>query len=158
VAALIGGEYVIATTPQAAHNEFKAIFAPLHSPGAQALVDAPTPRGFYELLSDVTERVDTDISDNAGLIGASGPPRSYGLYRDGNRIASLPIAGAIDFGYASAALDAAPYALIKSPRVLLVGSSGGFRIGQALKLGAAHVDAVEPEPTIFGALLHGLGP
>ena len=42
------------------------------------------------LLDDFTERVDTDVSNNAGLLGVDGPPRSFGLYRDGNRIAALP--------------------------------------------------------------------
>ena len=42
------------------------------------------------LLDDFTERVDTDISNNAGMLGLPGPPQSFGLYRDGNRLAALP--------------------------------------------------------------------
>ena len=53
-----------------------------------------SPRGDYALLDDFTERVDTDISNNAGMLGVPGPPRTFGLYRDGNRIAALPKPGA----------------------------------------------------------------
>jgi hypothetical protein len=41
--------------------------------------------------------------------------------------------------------------------VLLAGSSGGFRIAEALTLGARQVTALEPDPAVFGALRHGMG-
>ena len=117
-----------------------------------------SPRGDYLLLSDFTERVDTDISNDTGLLHVPGPPRSFGLYRDGNRIASLPRPGTLDVGYAPAALDAAPYLLRPHAHVLLAGADGGFRIAEVLALGAAKVDALEPEPVLYRALRHGLGP
>ena len=75
---------------QAEYNDFKAIYAPLHTPDAKIIASVNSPRGDYALLDDFTERVDTDISNNAGMLGVEGPPRSFGLYRDGNRIAALP--------------------------------------------------------------------
>ncbi len=117
-----------------------------------------SPRGDYALLDDFTERVDTDISNNAGMLGVPGPPRTFGLYRDGNRIAALPKPGALDVGYAPAALDALPYQLIPHANVLLAGASGGFRIAEALALGAARVRVLEPEPVLLRALEQGLGP
>ncbi len=56
------------------------------------------------------------------------------------------------------ALDALPYALLAAPRVLLVGASGGFRIREALALGARRVVALEPDPVLMEAIRHGLGP
>ena len=87
-----------------------------------------------------------------------GPPQTLGLYRDGNRIAALPKAGGAGCRLRAAALDALPYRLIPHARVLLAGASGGFRIAELLALGAAHVDALEPEPILRDALRQGLGP
>jgi hypothetical protein len=113
-------------------------------------------------LDDFTERVDTDVSNDASMLGFPGPPRSFGLYRDGERIAALPMPGAmpgaLDVGYAGATLDALPYALIAHPHVLLAGGSGGFRVAEVLKLGAAQVVALEPEPVLLGALRTMAGP
>ena len=142
---------------QAAYNDFKAIYAPLHVPDSVTLAQVQSPRGLYALLDDFTERVDTDVSNNAGLMNLPGPPQTFGLYRDGNRIASLAKPGRLDSAYAPAALDALPYTLRPGARVLLAGSSGGFRIAEALALGASHVDALEPDPVILGALGSGLG-
>ncbi len=151
-------EAVLMLGPQAGVNEFKPIYAPLHTPGARIVAERLSPRGQYKLLDDFTERVDTDISNDAGQLGLPGPPRAYGLYRDGTRIAALPRPGKLDVGYARAALDAAPYELIPHARVLLAGASGGFRIAELLALGAARVEALEPDPVLAEALRRGLGP
>ena len=127
-------------------------------PDARQVAEVRSPRGLYALLDDFTERVDTDVSNNAGLLGVPGPPQSYGLYRDGNRIAALPRAEGADAAYAPAALAALPYRLLPGARVLLAGSSGGFRVREALALDARHLDVLEPDPVILGALRHGLGP
>ncbi|MDR3537790.1 MAG: hypothetical protein P4L71_14930, partial [Acetobacteraceae bacterium] len=156
--ALVAAEAVLLLDDEAAFNDFKAIYAPLHTPDARIAAEVRSPRGDYALLDDFTERVDTDISNNAGMLGVEGPPQTYGLYRDGNRIAALPKPGPLDAGYAKAALDALPYALVPHPRVLLAGASGGFRVAEVLALGAAHVDALEPEPVLADALQHGMGP
>ena len=156
--ALFAGEALLLLDNQAQVNQFKAIYAPLHTQGARILAQVFSPRGDYTLLDDFTERVDTDISNNAGMMGIAGPPRAYGIYRDGNRIAALPGRAGPAAGYAASALDALPYTLLAHPRVLLAGTSGGFRIAEVLALGAAQVDALEPEPELYRALRHGLGP
>jgi MFS family permease len=158
LAALVAGEALLLLDNRAEINDFKAIYAPLHTPDARVLAERRSPRGFYQLLDDFTERVDTDVSNNAGLLGVSGPPPSFGLYRDGTRIAALPKPGPIDAGYARAALDALPYSLVPHPRVLLAGASGGFRVAEILALGARSVEALEPEPVLRDALRHGIGP
>lgn len=138
-------------------NEFKPIYAPLNVPDSRVVAEVLSPRGVYLLLDNFTERLDTDVSNNAGTMGVPAPPRSFGLYRDGSRIAALPMAQP-DAAHARAALDAAPYALLDRPRVLALGSAGGFRAAEALALGAAQVTVVEPEPVIRRALTRGLGP
>jgi hypothetical protein len=156
--ALLGAEALLLLDNQAEFNDFKAIYTPLHTPDARVVADVLSPRGDYALLDDFTERVDTDISNNAGMLGVPGPPRTFGLYRDGNRIAALPKPGEFDVGYAPAALDALPYQLIPHASVLLAGASGGFRIAGALALGAARVRVLEPEPVLLRSLEEGLGP
>ncbi|MGA3399114.1 MAG: hypothetical protein ABSC95_07830 [Acetobacteraceae bacterium] len=156
--ALLAGEALLVLDNQAQVNQFKAIYAPLQTPGARTLAQVFSPRGDYTLLDDFTERVDTDVSNNAGLLGVEGPPRSFGLYRDGNRIAALPEASGPVAGYATSALDALPYTLVPHAHVLLAGASGGFRIAELLALGAAQVRVLEPEPVLHRALTQGLGP
>jgi hypothetical protein len=155
---LAGAEALLLLDNQAQFNDFKPIYAPLHTPDARVLAELRSPRGDYQLLDDFTERVDTDVSNDAGMLGLPGPPLSFGLYRDGDRIASLPRPGPIDVGYAGAALDALPYRLIPGARVLLIGGGGGFRPAEALALGAAGVTVTDPEPALQHALRHGLGP
>ncbi len=156
--ALMAGEALLVLDNQAQTNQFKAIYAPLQTPGARTLAQVLSPRGDYTLLDDFTERVDTDVSNNAGMLGVEGPPRSFGLYRDGTRIAALPQASGPVARYAASALDALPYTLVPHAHVLLAGASGGFRIAELLALGAARIRVLEPEPLLHRALTQGLGP
>ena len=100
----------------------------MHTPDAKQAAEIRSPRGLYALLDDFTERVDTDLSNNAGMLGVPSPPQSFGLYRDGSRVAALPKPGAAGAEYAPAELDALPYKLVPNGRVLLAGASGGFAI------------------------------
>lgn len=155
--ALAGAEAAVLLLAAPRVSEYKPIYAPLNVPESRVVATLLSPRGVYQLLDNFTERLDVDVSNNAGALGTPPPPRSYGLYRDGARIAALP-SGAPQAGYAPATLDAAPHALLRAPRVLLLGGEGGFRAAEALALGAGAVTVVEPEPVLRGALRHGLGP
>ncbi len=157
VLALVACEAALLTTNPAAYNDFKAIYAPLHVPDSKVVAEVRSPRGLYALLDDFTERVDTDMSNDLGLLNLPGPPQTFGLYRDGSRIAALPKAGLLDARYAPATLAALPYALRPQANVLLAGTSGGFRVAEALVLGARAVNALEPDPVVFAALRDGLG-
>ena len=151
------GEVGLLFANVAAYNDFKPIYAPLHVPGSRVMAQVVSPRGLYAELDDFTERLDTDVSSNLALLNLPGPPGSFGLYRDGARIAALPKPGPIDVRYAPAALSALPYALRPRARVLIAGSSGGFRVAEAHALGAQDVDVLEPDPVIARALESGLG-
>lgn len=162
LAALLAGEALLLGFPQADYNDFKAIYAPMHTPDAKQVAETRSPRGLYALLDDFTERVDTDVSNNAGMLGVPGPPQSLGLYRDGSRIAALPksdtTSGATAADYAPAELDALPYLLVPKAKVLLTGASGGFAIAHARTLGATEITALEPDPVLLGAIANGIGP
>ena len=156
--ALLAGEALLIGLPQADYNDFKAIYAPMHTPDAKQVAEIRSPRGLYAMLDDFTERVDTDVSNNAGMLGVPGPPQSFGLYRDGSRIAALPRPAAAAAEYAPAELDALPYLLVPKAKTLLIGASGGFAIAQARSLGASDITALEPDPVLLSAVANGLGP
>jgi hypothetical protein len=158
LAVLMAAEALLLLDDRAAFNDFKAIYAPLHTEGSRVLAERRSPRGLYQLLDDFTERVDTDVSNDAGMLGIPGPPTTFGLYRDGNRIAALPRPPGAKADYAPATLAALPYALRPRPRAMLIGASGGFRVAEARALGASDITALEPEPALHAALRHGLGP
>ncbi len=155
--ALAAGIVLMLASP-ADYNDFKAIYAPLNTPKSRVVLEVRSPHGHYMLLDNFTERVDADISANAGLLGLPGPPASFGLYRDGNRLSAIPRPGPIDAHYAPALLSALPYAMIPGADVMLAGANGGFRVGEVRDLGAGRIVVVEPEPMLNFVLAKGIGP
>jgi hypothetical protein len=149
---LLGGEALLTFGDVADYNQFKPIYAPLHTPGAKVERQTLSPRGVYTLLDDFTERVDTDLSNDSAMMNLAGPPRTLGLYRDGLRIAAIPRGTALDARYAPGTLGAAPYLLLHKPRVLLIGDEGGWAAAQARALGAGAITADEPEPVLRATL------
>lgn len=148
ILAVAGAEVLLGQYNRADFNEYKPIYAALHVHDSRIIEDIPSPRGQFLVLDNFTERLDVDLSNNFARLGAAGPPRTLGLYSDGNRLTSLPTVQDYDRSYLRAALDAFPYQLKRSPRVLLVGTRGGFRLREVLDLGAASVLATEPDPTV----------
>ncbi|MBI5611874.1 MAG: hypothetical protein HY942_02215 [Gammaproteobacteria bacterium] len=139
-------------------NEYKAIYPPLHVDGNRIVDEIRSPRGYFLVLDNFTERLDIDLSNNFSVLGAAGPPATYGLYTDGNRITSLPKKLDYDVSYVTAALDTFPFELKPAPRSLLIGTRGGFRIREVLGLGAAKVTALEPDPSVFRLIQDGAEP
>ncbi len=84
---------------QADFCEYKAVYPPLHVEGSQIREKTFSPRGLYLVLDDFTERLDIDLSNNYSLLGVDGPPQTYGLYQDGNRLGSLPKTSSVDTRY-----------------------------------------------------------
>ena len=156
--ALAAAEALVCLYNQAHINEYKEIFGPMNTADNRVVATRTSPKGLYQLLDNFTERLDLDMSNNTGVVEDATLPRAFGLYADGNRLASLPKSTTIDTGYFGAALDALPYQLRPAQRVLLLGSAGGFRIHEALGIGAGHVTVLEPDRTLRDALLEGLGP
>jgi hypothetical protein len=150
-----GAAEAIVFANRADFNEYKAIYPPLHVQDGKRLADITSPRGYYTILDNFTERLDTDFSNNFQALGAKGPPRTLGLYSDGNRIASLPSSSSFDPGYVKGMLDALPYALRPQARALLIGTRGGFRIAEAQVMGAATIHALEPTNVLFEIVAAG---
>lgn len=149
-------ELAVIKLNRAQFNEYKSVYAALHVQGSRIVEQLYSPRGYYLVLDNFTERLDTDLSNNLGLLGVADPPATFGLYKDGQRVAALPKPGAYEPSYIKAALDAFPYELLVQPKVLLIGTRGGFRIREALSLGASTILALEPADTVFQFVQHSL--
>ena len=150
--AVAAAGFVVLHHNNAAFSQYKPVSMALNVEDNRILKEVRSARGYYQLLSSYLERYDPDLSNNYELLGAGGPPPALGLYRDGERLVSLPRPGAVDTGYLNAALDSLPYVLRPQPRVLLAGGRGGFRLREALVLGAGHVDTVESDPMLLAVL------
>ncbi|NUM53921.1 MAG: hypothetical protein HUU46_09785 [Candidatus Hydrogenedentes bacterium] len=131
--------------------EYKSIYPVMNVQDNKVLESYRTPRGYYLLLDNFTERRDLALSNNLGLMGSTGTPASPGLYKDGNRMASILPGGEIDLSYVPAALSSLPYTLRPAARALLVGSSGGYRPieVQTGYLGVVDCLAIESDPIMF---------
>ncbi|MEW6267383.1 MAG: hypothetical protein AB1641_30295 [Thermodesulfobacteriota bacterium] len=132
--------------------QYKAISTARNVENNRVVTEYYSPRGYYQLLHNYTERLDVDLSNNYELLGAAGPPDALGLYRDGDRITAFPRRMNYDLSYTRAALNSFPYILRGTGRALLIGSQGGFRIREALELGAAGVEVLETEPVVHRLL------
>lgn len=129
--------------------EFKSIYAVMHVHGNRVIEESRTPRGYYLVLDNFTERRDLAVSNNIGLMNLESPPPAQGIYKDGNRLTSLiaDIDGAVT--YVEGALSTFPYTIRKGGRVLSIGSSGGSRALEVARLGAREAVVLEPEPLIY---------
>ena len=149
---LAAGEIVIVKFNYADFNEYKSIYPALHVQGNRVVQEIKSPRGYFMVLDNFTERLDTDFSNNFEVLKIAGPPTTFGLYNDGNRVTSLPKRSDYDPSYVKAALDAFPFELKHAPKVILIGTRGGFRIKEALSLGAGSILALEPDETLFSLI------
>ncbi|MBI4082470.1 MAG: hypothetical protein HY423_07655 [Candidatus Lambdaproteobacteria bacterium] len=156
LAVLAACEVLVIGFNQADFNKYKGIYPVLNVARNRVVEEVRSPRGYFLVLDNFTERLDTDFSNNAGLLRVAGPPETYGLYRDGNRVTSLPKAAGYDHRYVTATLDAGPFELLHAPRTLLIGTRGGFAIQEKLDLGASAVVALEPDPALYRLLREGV--
>ena len=149
-------EFSIVHWNRADFNQYKDIYPPLHVEGNVVLSRKLSPEGYFLTLDNFTERLDVDFSNDAGLLHASAPPSTYGVYKDGNRIMSLPKKDTYESGYIKATLDSFPYELRPDARALFVGTQGGFKILEADTLGISTFTALEPDPVVYSMVKSSL--
>lgn len=149
----LAGEVSAVKMNKARFCQYKMITPALNVADATVKHKVFSPWGYYMILDNFTERLDIDLSNNYVLLKVDGPPRAYGLYLDGNRISSFPKSPKADLSYAKAALDIFPYILKPGSRSLLIGTRGGFRIGEALSYKAADLVALESDPNLLKLIM-----
>lgn len=148
----LAGEFCAVKLNKAHFCQYKMITPALNVADTEVKHRIFSPWGYYMLLDNFTERLDIDLSNNYVLLKVDGPPRAYGLYLDGNRISSFPKTSNTNLAYAKAALDIFPYVLKPDSRALLIGTRGGFRVGEALDYKVSDLVALESDPNIMDLL------
>ncbi len=138
--------------------EYKAVYTVLNVENNRIVRENRSPKGYSLILDNFTERRDLPVTNNLGLLKIEGPPESLGLYRDGNRITSLPKPGIQpDLSYVNGALCTLPYVLRGQPRTLLVGSGGGFRIAEVGTAKCSKTVVLESDEIVYKNLLANVG-
>jgi spermidine synthase len=146
---LVASEFSAVKFNKSHFCQYKMITPALNVADAHIRQRIYSPWGYYLLLDNFTERLDIDLSNNYVLLKVDGPPKAYGLYLDGNRIGSFPRNAKTDFSYAKGSLDIFPYILKPQSRALLIGTRGGFRVGETLNFGASELVALESDPNLL---------
>ncbi|MBI5095978.1 MAG: hypothetical protein HZB26_26525 [Candidatus Hydrogenedentes bacterium] len=147
---LAGCEYWLIFNNLAHFFEYKAVYTALHVEGNTVQDEIRSPKGYCVTLDNFTERRDLPLSNNLGLLNAEGPPQGLGLYRDGNRVTSLPKPGeTTDLSYVDGALCTLPYVLRHEPRTLLVGAGGGFRLAEVTRTPLPSLVVLESDDVVF---------
>jgi hypothetical protein len=136
--------YVLAS-PVLSVPDFKPLHAVLNIAGESSRGSVISPSGWYLVVDDYSERDDIAITGNYQLLGIGGPPRSLGLYLDGERVSPMLRGIPRDLSYLKGSLAAFPYLIRRRPTVLLVGTDGGYRVVEAAYSGARRILALEPQ-------------
>jgi hypothetical protein len=142
-AALLGfGLFLVLSTSTFTAPDFKKLHSVLGIKEARMTASRVSPTGAWLAMDDYTEFDDVSMTNNYGTdVGA--PPRTWGLYRDGQRVSSLLGTLPKDYSYLGGSLAFFPYVIRPHPRVLLLGTNGGLKILESLKSGAPTGVALE---------------
>ena len=148
-AALLGfGMYLVLSTSVFSVPDFKKLHSILGIKEARVIGSRVSPGGSWLTMDDYTEFDDVSMTNNYGSDIAS-PPRTFGLYRDAQRVTSLMRERPTDFSYLKGSLASFPYEIRQHPRVLLIGTNGGMKILESARSGAASGVALEQPGDVY---------
>jgi len=133
-------------------SQYKGLSEVLRLPGAAVVAERHGPLGSVSVVE--SPRVPLRHAPGLSLVSRHEVPEQLALFTDGDGLAAIhrfdgdlsPLA------YLGDVPEALPYALLKNPRVLVLGAGGGTEVLRALWHGAASVDAVELNPDVAGLL------
>lgn len=138
---------LLITINTAHYSKYKPIFAPLNVQNNKVIYQMKSPRGYYEVLDNFTERVDVPLTNNYEYLKITPPPRTFGVYKDGYRVTELKKELRTEnLGYINGLLSSLPYNLCKNSNTLILGIGGGYTIREALKLNSKNIIAIDPNP------------
>jgi hypothetical protein len=148
-AALLGfGLFLVLSTSTFSVPDFKKLHSVLGIKGAKVMDSRVSPSGTWLTMDDYTEFDDVSMTNNYGSDIAS-PPRTYGLYRDAQRVGSLIRELPTDYSYLKGSLAFFPYTIRPHPRVLLLGTNGGMKIVESARSGAVSGVALEQPGDVY---------
>jgi MFS family permease len=145
-----------ATWPPIHPSPYKSLSRTLQVVGAHVVAERTGPLGHLTAVASPN----VPFRDAPGLspLSPALPPEQRAVFIDGDGplIVDRVEAGAPP-AYLEYLTSALPYALAERPRVLLIGLDGNRSVLQALLLGAAIVDVVEPHARLVRLLAEDLG-
>jgi SAM-dependent methyltransferase len=129
-------------------SPYKGLSMALAVPGARVLGESSSPLGLLTVVD--SPQVPFHHAPGLSLNASAGPPPQLGIFTDGDGITAIT-AFTGDFSplaYLEYTTSALPYDLLEAPDVLILGAGGGSDVLQALRHGAAAIDAVELNPQL----------
>jgi hypothetical protein len=148
-ALLAGGMTVVLSERTLAVPDFKQLHAVLGIASTRIVDTRVSPSGTWLSADNYTEYDDVSMTNNYAGGDTGSPPRTLGLYRDGARVSSLPLALPADTSYLQGDLASFPYVIRPRPSVLLLGTNGGMRIFESAREGARGGVAIEQPGDIY---------
>jgi hypothetical protein len=96
------------------------------------------------------DRVPIRTAPGLSLHATALPPRQLAVFVDGDNAGTLHASNTGDrsSAYLKDLISALPYQLLDAPRVVVLNAGAGLGVEQALSLGAASVNAIEPNPQL----------
>ena len=148
--ALVGvGMYLILSVNPLSVPDFKKLHAILNIKGSRVVQTQVSPAGSWLTVDDYAEFDDVSMTNNYGAVATASPPRTWGLYRDAQRVAPLARDIPSDFSYLAGSLSYFPYTIRPKPAVLLVGTNGGMKLMESARSGAVSGVALEQPGDIY---------
>jgi len=135
-------------------SEFKSVSYARDFPDSRLVYRDFGPTGDFEVYGSSFFHMAPGLSDNASSALATMPKDAYlGLYIDGDGpIGVMRRLRSDEAGYFDYLPIAAPYAILKSPKVLELRLGGGIGVQAALQHKASSVTVVEPDPALLGMM------
>ncbi len=140
---LAGGMTIVLSERTLAVPDFKQLHAVLGIATNRIVGTKVSPSGTWLSADNYTEYDDVSMTNDYAGGSTGSPPRTLGLYRDGARVSSLPLALPPDTTYLRGDLASFPYLIRPRPSVLLLGTNGGMRIFESAREGARSGIAIE---------------
>ncbi len=148
-AALLGfGTYLVLSTSLLSVPDFKKLHSVLGIKDARVVQSRHSPAGAWLVMDDYTEFDDVSMTNNYGPDVAA-PPRTFGLYRDAQRVSALARELPPDYSYLKGSLSSFPYTIRQRPRVLLLGTNGGLKLLESAQSGASGGVALEQPRDVY---------
>ena len=122
-------------------SDYKDLRQALRSKDSQVVAERFSPLGVVTVVDSPLAPL--RYAPGLSLNAAAGPPPQLGLFVDGQAAGVITRFDGAAPAYLADMTSALPYALLESPRVLVLGAGGGGDVLQALLHGARQVDAVE---------------
>ncbi|MCD6570824.1 MAG: SAM-dependent methyltransferase [Deltaproteobacteria bacterium] len=130
-------------------SEYKGLSLALHVPDAEIISEHSSPLGWLTVVRSPT--IPFRYAPGLSLNCFIEPPPQLGIFTDGDAFSPITrYNGDLKpLGYLDYLSSALPYHLLKSPKVLVLGSGGGMDVLMAHYHKARSIDAVELNPQVI---------